>query len=201
VWDVITFWPRTYHPFAVRPYAERAVPELEEYIFGAPGRPAPRPLSVVAHSQGSVLAYAALRPKVVAAEQSDVGGNGFDGLRLVTVGSPLRSLYCAAFPRYIDEAVLAAMGGTGGDPDGTVPVLDWTNGFRFTDHVGRAIFSADADVVAETGATGDRPIPDRAPSPLSGRIEGHNHYWSSPEVAELARFGRQWRNKEEPHGG
>src|SRR5947209_419809 len=32
VWDILTFWPRTFHPFAVRPYAERAVPELQEFI-------------------------------------------------------------------------------------------------------------------------------------------------------------------------
>ena len=59
VWDVIAFWPRTFHPFAVRPYAERAVPELRVLLTrGGWGNG----LQVTAHSQGAVLVHAALLP-------------------------------------------------------------------------------------------------------------------------------------------
>src|SRR5207244_7026266 len=59
IWDVMTFWPRRFHPFAVRPYAERAVPELEARIMRLVGAYARR-IVLSCHSQGTVLGYAAL---------------------------------------------------------------------------------------------------------------------------------------------
>ena len=179
VWDVLTFWPRTFHPFAVRPYAERAVPELQDFLAltSTPSR-ATREVVVLAHSQGSVLAYAALVPSRAAGDAVS------EAVRLVTVGSPLRSLYGAAFPLYVREADLrAAIGGWDGHPR-----LAWTNVFRFTDHVGRAVFASDDAVAADAGRglapeAGDEPRPrwaDRPiPDPIAGRgVMGHNDYWS-----------------------
>ena len=33
LWDVLTFWPRRFHPLGVRPYSERAVPEFQARIY------------------------------------------------------------------------------------------------------------------------------------------------------------------------
>jgi hypothetical protein len=58
LWDVLTFFPRRFHPFGVRPYAERAVPELTgrlRYHLEMERR-----IIFSAHSQGTVLAFAAL---------------------------------------------------------------------------------------------------------------------------------------------
>lgn len=33
LWDVFTFWPRRFSPLAVRPYSERAMPELQGRIL------------------------------------------------------------------------------------------------------------------------------------------------------------------------
>jgi hypothetical protein len=167
VWDILTFWPRAFHPFAVRPYAERAVPELQEFLLSAPRTEG---LVVAAHSQGSVLAYAAVLPFVTAD-----GGCSLPPFALVTFGSPLRALYSAVFPHYFDsddfERMRAAVGGR------------WVNHFRFTDHVGRAVFASDfvvADTYDRGMVTGDRPVADA--TALDGKVLGHNDYWTDPAI-------------------
>ena len=58
LWDVGTFWPRSYHPLCPPCYAERAVPDLQRrmwWLHDNDGR-----VMLVAHSQGTVLAVAAL---------------------------------------------------------------------------------------------------------------------------------------------
>ncbi|HEX2046647.1 MAG TPA: hypothetical protein VHF27_02715 [Acidimicrobiales bacterium] len=165
VWDILTFWPRAFHPFAVRPYAERAVPELQEFMATAPRRD---DLVVVAHSQGTVLAYAAIRPSVAGRDDP------LPPFTLVTFGSPLRSLYAAVFPYYFDVAEFDAT--RRGIPGG------WLNCFRVTDHVGRSVFAGD-----DGAATGDRPLADaRAPS---GTVLGHNDYWVEPEIRAAVTSG------------
>ena len=167
VWDVLTFWPRTFHPMAVRPYAERSVPELQRLLLER----SDADLVVLAHSQGSVLVYAALLPW-----RHDPR---LAGLRLLTMGSPLRSLYARAFPEHFTVAdyadLRAELEGEGGC---------WTNLFRYTDHVGRTVFSDEAAV--PDGSGGDVALGD--PLADGGPVEGHNRYWDEPTVA--ARAGR-----------
>lgn len=195
VWDVLTFWPRTFHPFAVRPYSECAVDQLRQLLFTGIDDDWPDRIDVVAHSQGSMLVVAALAPGAAPGAQrrslSRVG-------HLVTVGSPLRSLYMSAFPHYVTEDTIVAAA-TALAPRGA-----WTNVFRYTDHVGRTVF---AD---ESGWT---PVPTRPPAgepqerwwrdqeirhrghlrmvrecaiadpaARQGRIQGHNDYWNDPRV-------------------
>ncbi len=58
IWDVLNFWPRRFHPFAAPCYAERAVPEFRERIKNHLLQD--RAVVVSAHSQGTVIALAAL---------------------------------------------------------------------------------------------------------------------------------------------
>jgi hypothetical protein len=178
VWDIVTFWPRTFHPFAVRPYAERAVPEVREFLTanGTATGPGRGEVVVLAHSQGSVIAYAALLPVL---ERLAAGASAH--VRLVTVGSPLRTLYVGAFPEHVrDDLTTLVAGASAGDG----PRLDWTNVYRFTDHVGRSVFASDDVVAAGDGDRRDQPIPDPEP----GRaVLGHNDYWSDPLVVAVVR--------------
>lgn len=173
VWDIITFWPRAFHPFAVRPYAERAVPEIQELLRTAPRDP-DTGLVVAAHSQGTILMYAAVRPSV--------SGNAdpLPPFALVTFGSPLRALHNAVFPHYFDLADFEA---TRQDIPG-----GWVNCFRFTDHVGRAVFVTDKaaaegylpDRCPGEGEPADRPIADAVPPDRV--VNGHNDYWAEPAI-------------------
>ena len=162
VWDILTFWPRAFHPFAVRPYAERAVPELQEFMAGAPRRDQ---MVVAAHSQGTVLAYAAIRPSVAGTDDP------LPPFSLITFGSPLRALYAAVFPYYfdVDDFEATRQGVPGG----------WLNYFRFTDHVGRDVFDG--------AATADRPLADALPP--AGKVLGHNDYWGEPEIRAAVALG------------
>jgi hypothetical protein len=165
IWDILTFWPRTFHPFAVRCYAERAVPEIQELL----DQPEQTSIVVVGHSQGSVLSYAALRPLL-----STVRGRyRVEDWAFVTVGCPLRALYARAFPRYFTtrdfEAARVALDGR------------WSNLFRFTDYVGRAVFVSDDDA-ASGAASGDRWLPD--PETTGAPIAAHSHYWDDPMVVD-----------------
>jgi hypothetical protein len=170
IWDVFTFWPRTFHPFSVRCYAERAVPELQELLDD----PEQSPTVVLAHSQGSVLTYAALSPLIAdAPADGDAPRAGPWGL--VTVGCPLRSLYARAFPSYFAPPDFLLARQRLGDR--------WWNLFRYTDYIGRGVFAPDGDAVA-----GDGPRPAAPdcwlPTPRSrtSRLELHSNYWDDPWV-------------------
>ncbi|MCP3977405.1 MAG: hypothetical protein GY720_23190 [bacterium] len=92
VWDVITFFPRWFHPFAPPSYAAAALPQLRTHLRV---RHQGHPVVIAAHSQGTVLAVATV------ARLSETERKG---VALLTFGSPVRSLYGWFFPRYFGRA-------------------------------------------------------------------------------------------------
>jgi pimeloyl-ACP methyl ester carboxylesterase len=191
VWDVLTFWPRRFHPFAVRPYSAIAVEQLRALLVDEDGVDdawRQEPLTVLAHSQGTMLVVAALAPH----------GSGSGGSRvrhLVTVGSPLRPLYMRAFPAYIDEALLRDVSSA------LEPPARWTNVFRFTDHVGRSVFCEEPAWVVPSGlpraghprglwwveagpplGPGHRDCAVADPESNQLLLDGHNRYWTDRRV-------------------
>ncbi|HEY6747188.1 MAG TPA: hypothetical protein VI357_15900 [Mycobacteriales bacterium] len=161
LWDVGTFWPRAFHPLAPPSYAERAVPDLQRrlwWLHDNGGR-----VLIAAHSQGTVLAAAALLQQSARAPGSAVG--------LVTFGSPLGKLYRWGFPAWVDDGVLAGLAG----PDTT-----WINIYYATDYIGGPVF-------ADATAGIDRRLPDpRTSHYLYGQplppIGAHSGYWTDPGV-------------------
>ena len=133
VWDVASFWPRRFHPLAAPSYAERVVPELQQRIKEAVGDGStPRSKVVIAaHSQGSVVAFAALATRPVSQMQA---------IALATYGSPLGSLYHRAFPTYFtledfDDIARALTPGTDQN------LSRWKNFYRDTDPIGGIAFT------------------------------------------------------------
>ncbi|WP_136517810.1 hypothetical protein [Cellulomonas telluris] len=172
LFDVGTFFPRAFHPFAPPAYAERAVPELTRRIWRLHdngGR-----VVLTAHSQGSVLAAATLVR--ASARSSTEPAIGFVG-----VGSPLGKLYRWAFPGLFSDGVLARLadGNRRGDGDvaGIGPVR-WTNVFYRTDYVGGPVRTRESSV----GGHVDVPLVDPpthryvAGQPLP-RVLTHTGYW------------------------
>ncbi|HVF15086.1 MAG TPA: hypothetical protein VM942_10830, partial [Acidimicrobiales bacterium] len=187
VWDVLTFWPRRFHPLAAPPYAERAVPELRWVIRRR--RRADRPLVVVAHSQGTVLALAAIGAEL---RHSPARGP----VSLLGFGSPVGTLYASMFPAYFGQDQrretarrIEASGGR------------WWNLFRATDPIsGPVLPGAGSDRVPQppptpTSAWYDKQLPDPRPDfvpnpvpppvPLErarpwGVVNGHNFYLADP---------------------
>ena len=118
LWDVGTFWPRAAHPFAPPCYAERAVPDLV-WRTGAWLAPGPeRKLVISAHSQGTVLAAAAMWQLAPETRRR---------VALLTYGSPLRRLYGRYFPAYMGPEELGLL-------HADAPA--WRNLFRVTDPIG-----------------------------------------------------------------
>ncbi len=127
--DVGTFFPRSFHPFAPPSYTERAVPELTRRIWRLhdnQGR-----VVLTAHSQGSVVAAA-----VLARESARLGEKG---IGLVTLGSPLAKLYRWAFPALVSDALLQGFArGNGG-----LGAVRWRNVYYDTDYIGGPVATAD----------------------------------------------------------
>jgi hypothetical protein len=187
VWDVLSFWPRRFHPLAVRPYSERAVPILQEHIVRLLERH-PR-VVVSAHSQGSVLAYAALAGLCPPGESD---GSWSHRIHLVTYGSPLSRLHGRFFPHYFSLGDYVKLRRDLGS---------WHNFYRLTDHIGQAVFDAtDApdpcDHIlpdpAEAGPAGDQPESPPLERDLvpGAAISGHNDYRKEPAVKAHVRRGR-----------
>ena len=127
VWDVLTFWPRIYHPLAAPCYAERAVPELRDRIRQLTREGGRVILS--AHSQGTVIAYAALEQ---ARGQSDIQ---MQSVATVTYGSPIRQLFVPFFPAYFTPAAIRTVA------SGLAPGAGWANFYRDTDYIGKHVFA------------------------------------------------------------
>jgi hypothetical protein len=169
LWDVGTFWPRSYHPLSPPCYAERAVPELQRrmwWLHDNGGR-----VVLIAHSQGAMLATAAL-------VQPGCRPDG-DHPSLITFGSPVVKLYGWGFPAYVTPSLLTALapGGLGG-------VDDWCNYSYPTDPIGGPVA---ADLSRADGQRVDQDLLDPAqcwyvygqPEPVP---QGHSGYWADPRV-------------------
>lgn len=166
LWDVATFWPRWFHPWAPPPYGERAVPQLADRVavLTEAGR-----VVLSAHSQGSVLALATVLAEDVPS----------DRLRLLTHGSPLQRLYARYFPECFSTELFAqARDRVGG----------WVNLWRRTDFIGGplpVLGEADREVI-DPPAT--RPPARGEPRPRPLR---HSDYDRTPEyAAALAELSR-----------
>jgi hypothetical protein len=172
LWDVGTFWPRSYHPLSPPCYTERAVPELQRrmwWLHDNGGR-----VVLAAHSQGAVLATAAL-------VQPGCRPEG-DYPALVTFGSPVCNLYSWGFPAYFDHDLLEPL-----EPGGEAKLNDWLNFYYPTDPIGGPVAG---DLSRADGSLVDCGLLDpeecyylygqAAPSP-----QGHSGYWADPRVWNL----------------
>ena len=154
LWDVGTFWPRSYHPLSPPCYTERAIPDLQRrmwWLHDNGGR-----VVLVTHSQGTVLGAAALvQPGCRPAD---------DQPALITFGSPLVKLYGWAFPAYFDSALLGPLA-----PGGTGRLNDWRNFSYPTDPIGGPVASRPARDSAVTGWTPGSPTRPSATTSTGSR--------------------------------
>ncbi|WP_421733980.1 hypothetical protein [Cellulomonas sp.] len=166
LFDVGSFFPRAFHPFAPPAYAERAVPELTRRIWRLHdngGR-----VVLTAHSQGSVIAAA------VVGRRSPVRGSTEPTLGVVTLGSPLGKLYRWAFPALFSDGFLA---GIADGRAGIGPVL-WQNVFYATDYIGGAVRTRDSTIQPGVDLELVDPPSHRyvVDQPLP-RVLSHTGYW------------------------
>lgn len=162
VWDVLTFWPRRFHPFAVPSTSERAVPQLRARIVAAAAQ---APVVVVAHSQGSVLAVAALA-------SADIDR---DRVRLVTFGSPLGTLFAPTWPDIVPPALRAVGAG-----------FAWDNFHRATDPIGAGVPHAANHLLADPAPFVVTDISARPPleRPRWNTAQGHSGYLTDHRVQD-----------------
>jgi hypothetical protein len=166
LWDVNTFWPRCFHPLAPPSYAEKAVPDLQRRIWWLHDHG--HPVLIAAHSQGTVLAAAALA-------QSESARAEDDRVALATFGCPLVKLYAWGFPAYVTPDLLERLAG-----GREARITEWRNFYTPTDYIGGP--------VKLPGLHGlDIRLPDPAssrymfgqPQPPLGR---HTGYWTDPAM-------------------
>lgn len=113
-WDVGSFFARRFHPFGPPTYRDIVERDLKTVLSQLRG--SGDGLVVSAHSQGSIVAAAAL---------AGIPGRG---ISLLTYGSPLGSLYMRFFPVSFPPDVVAAVG-----------ERPWINLWRPTDPIGGAV--------------------------------------------------------------
>ncbi|MFJ6215950.1 hypothetical protein ACIQGZ_21830 [Streptomyces sp. NPDC092296] len=162
LWDIGTFWPRAAHPFAPPCYAERAVPDLVSRVRTWCGHDPARTVVVSAHSQGTVIAAAALW-QLPEAVRLQVG--------LLSYGSPLRRLYGRFFPAFMGADDLERL---------RLHTPAWRNLYRHTDPIGGPVRIPSVDAP---------PLLDplsyarTAANPLPTGIDAHSDYQADPTFA------------------
>jgi hypothetical protein len=171
--DVGTFFPRSFHPFAPPSYTERAVPELTRRIWWLHdngGR-----VVLTAHSQGSVVAAA------VVARKSSRHEGAAKSVGLVTFGCPLGKLYRWAFPALFSDGLLQSIA------QGSVGFgeIRWRNVHYLTDYIGGPIRVDGGWEAAQTDIPLVDPMTDQYMygQPLP-KILSHTGYWVDVRVWE-----------------
>jgi len=172
LWDVGTFWPRSYHPLSPPCYTERAVPELQRRMWWLHDNDGW--VTLVAHSQGAVLATAAL-------VQPGCRPAG-DHPALITFGSPVCKLYSWGFPAYFDRKLVEPL-----EPRGQARLSDWRNFYYPTDPIGGPVAG---DLSRADGSQVDQGLLDPAEcyyvyGQLPPSSQGHSGYWADPRVWNL----------------
>jgi len=169
LWDIVTFWPRWYHPLAPPPYSARAVPELGVRLERLTSEGAT--VSLSAHSQGSVIAASS-----IARLPDEIAGR----IRLLTHGSPLGRLYGKFFPAYFGPGDIKAVHDRVGGR--------WINLYRTTDAIGGPVGLTTVDRRCIDPETDERQPGDPLP-----RVRGHAFYAGSTAyaqaIADLATLG------------
>ena len=159
LWDVVTFWPRANHPLTPPCYGARTVPELRARLGELAADPQRR-VVLSAHSQGSVIAAAALlqhRPNP-------------ERIGLLSFGSPLRRLYTGNFPAYFGPAALSALRDR--------QPARWINLWAYTDPIGGWVLDP------RPGAVDRRLLDARTLADVPDGICGHSGFWTRPEYAD-----------------
>jgi len=175
IWDVSTFWPRWFHPWAPPAYEEFAVPHLRQRIEGLVQ--ANERVILSTHSQGSVLgaaALAVLEPTVT----KDV--------RWVTHGCPLNRLYATYFPEYFDAQLFESI-------RSKLRVSDqapaWVNLWRRTDYIGGPVLDAVDELVFDPESADTVLSLDPRPRPLRHSNFYMTRAYSDRLVEFVAAFG------------
>lgn len=207
MWDILAFWPRRFHPLALRSYAERAVPELRDHVVEQASEAGSAGAVISAHSQGSVLTVAALAPIAAMAAKVDADEKpvsltkeevdqvtALHRTALVTYGSPVQVLFGRAFPAYFHADAFEALskhlhpgGGKG-----------WANFTRATDPIGGPQFgnSAIEEYLADPSPSDTSPLPFNAPGMEPDRLRAdglavHSHYDREPRLkAQVCAYKR-----------
>ncbi len=172
LWDVGTFWPRSYHPLSPPCYTERAIPELQRRMWWLHDNGGQ--VMLVAHSQGSVIATAAL-------VQPGCRPAG-DYPALITFGAPICKLYTWGFPGWFDSALLEPL-----VPGETARLRDWRNFSYPTDPIGGPVAP---DLPAADGDPVDTEFLDPAEcyyvyGQAPPASQGHSGYWADPRVWDV----------------
>ena len=163
------------------------MPELQGRILHhTKNKKEPCPLVLAVHSQGSILAFAALSP--LTAQQ-------LQRVALVTYGCPVSSIYAMFFPAYFGPDQVTALRDK--LPPPASGLVGWRNFYRRTDPIGGPVF-ADTSTPEQ-----DTEVPDPFPGPASDlgdttpplerdaapwlRVAGHSHYMQEPVVKDWLR--------------
>lgn len=158
LWDVLTFWPRWYHPLAPPNYSARAVPELQTRIDVL--TQADQGVVLSAHSQGAVLALAALdgfQPGRASRAQAVDGEVAWARIALLTYGCPITRLYLRFFPAHMREPIRRVHRRLC-----DAPSCRWINLYRATDPIGGAIAGERPDWTSTATGPPDAPGNDVA---------------------------------------
>jgi len=177
LWDVGTFWPRSYHPLSPPCYTERAIPELQRrmwWLHDNGGR-----VMLTAHSQGTILAAAALVQPDCRPED--------DQPALITFGSPLCKLYSWGFPGYVDRTLLEKL-----EPGGIGALKGWRNFYYPTDPIGGSVapdLSGRDQVDQKFLDPADCYYVYGQAPPAS---QGHSGYWADSRVWDVINRFAVW---------
>jgi hypothetical protein len=183
VWDVISFWPHSVHPFVPPSYAQFAVKDLRRRIRhhlglspvpdpSHPDAPSPDAPAIVlsAHSQGSLIVFATLL-WLGRAERSRVA--------LVTYGSQLQVAFPRGFPAYVDVGLLRLV---------RTRLRDrWINLYRETDPIAGPVLSWDRG-----------PMPAPPALPTSRRIGALGTRGDTVPPTGRRESGCDWRVLDPP---